>query len=151
MIPPVHAQMRDFHFEIHDSCNCWDCCKDDDPRVYVNSHGVVEKFDPRKASNQQNSMQRSISNLRVVIEQVAEARQENKKEVTDRVEEAVCKLDAAHPHQLSLDVIRKIQSLVNVKRQKANVQEEQASTTHASTHSTPVQSPLTARGQNDQN
>lgn len=66
MVPQVNATARDISFDFKDSCNCCSC--DDEFPVYVNTQGVVEKFNPQKAQDEREALRRSISHLRAIIE-----------------------------------------------------------------------------------
>lgn len=75
MVPSLQAssQARDITIELNNSCNC--CCfdrfrnrKNPQTKMYVNSLGVAEKYDPEKAVDPQAALKRAIENLNRVID-----------------------------------------------------------------------------------
>lgn len=69
---PCGAQTPSVGIKIKNSCN-FVCCLRRNARVYVNSFGEAELFDPRKANNEREAMQRSITNLQKTVDALIEA------------------------------------------------------------------------------
>lgn len=64
----------DLRFRFENSCNCcywWTQPRGNDP-VYINSQGVVEKWDPDKAENLGLAVKRAIANLTANVAQWAQ-------------------------------------------------------------------------------
>lgn len=103
--PKIEA--RDVTFEFHDSCNC--CCWEDKPnlqgRAYVDSKGLVQPFDPKKASDERESLKRSISHLQQIIANMAEEQAKDKEEVLKIIAERVTPLTPSDPKPMTFQMI----------------------------------------------
>ena len=101
------VQARDVTFEFNDSCNC--CCFGSKPDLkkmaYVDSKGVVQPFDPRKAADEREAMQRSISHLQQVIANMAEERKADKEAVLKSIAERVTPLTPSDPKPLTFQMV----------------------------------------------
>lgn len=86
-VPSVNAKARDITIEFTDSCNwcCW-CCRSDDTPIYINSQGKAEVFDPKKASDERQSLQRSLSNLQKKVDEIAKAARQERRNIATELQ-----------------------------------------------------------------
>lgn len=119
-IPPfsASAHVRDITIDLTDSCNC--CCprKRDIPTsstpVYVNSHGVAVRFDPRKAEDERKALQRAVTNLKRLLMASAEASKQKAEDLIAEVEETLgSPLEEENPPSLQLGTIEKVNGLLH--------------------------------------
>lgn len=110
MVPQVNATARDIKFDIQNSCNCCDC--DEDEKVYVNSKGHVEKFDPKKAQDEREALKRSISHLRAIIEARESLYPRNSLKIERTLSESVGEITEDSPRHMSKAELQKIKKLL---------------------------------------
>lgn len=75
---PLDLRNRDVVFTFNDSCNCcWKCCwwfkkplREEDP-VYVDSTGIVRKFDFKKKPSPEANALKAYQNVKHRIEHIA--------------------------------------------------------------------------------
>jgi len=70
-ISPIPTSIPDLNFNFTDSCNCCATCycrkPDDNPPIYVNKVGELEKYKKSKAIDAQVSLKRSTAHLMEAI------------------------------------------------------------------------------------
>lgn len=113
----VAAQARDLRININDSCNCccfqWKKAASPNTPVYVNSRGVVQKFDPKIADDERAALKRSVSNLNKIIQEMAEARKKDKEEVMTEIHYRIAELREDAPQVITVDMVRQMIDIVN--------------------------------------
>ena len=118
-ITPFKLQARDITCDFENACNC--CCFGGRPKapsskteVYINSRGVAEKFDHRKAVDNEKALRRSISHLNIIIVNHATLGEKDIQEVLDQIAvSAGISLDADHPVRLTIGLVKRINSAVD--------------------------------------
>ena len=114
MIPPlgITTQARDLQIDVHDSCNCccfsWTVPASPTTKVYVNSRGEVRKFDPEKCENEQIALKRTISNLRKIVESMAEDREKDKSEILHIIRDEIVDLREDSPIPITMESVNSI-------------------------------------------
>ena len=86
----ISVSPRDITFSFPDSCNCSCCCfpskfPEPDSKMYVNTKGEVEQFNPEKAKQKNIAIKRSLDNLSSALEGKFKSLSYNDSEYKQRV------------------------------------------------------------------
>lgn len=109
------GRARDLNFTFQDSCNCccfgWRISPRPSTQVYVNREGEVNRF-LSNDSTRQESLRKCVSNLRIIIEEMAEERSKDKEKIFKQVESRIISLDEDSPMPVTAQVINRIKEAI---------------------------------------
>lgn len=114
----VSPKARDISIELNNSCN-WCCCfgwcrpVTDETRVYVNSRGEAEVFDPKKAADEREALRRCLSNLQKKIDEIAAASTKETEEVKAEFRRRFAEIEQKEdPAPLTLGALDRINAAI---------------------------------------
>ena len=113
----IKADLRDITFNFEKSHNCcfgWmKIPLNPNVHVYINSHGIAERFDHTKVNNKRESLRRAVSNLNLVIEYNAHLSKIDPSQAHAQIVEAIgISLNEENPIPLTIGLILRINTAI---------------------------------------
>jgi len=106
----LSVTVRDLRFDFTNSCNC---CGEDDPLVYVNTRGGVEKFDPRKAQDERGALARSLEHLTAILDARSESHKSDPNVLRRSLSGSIAEFSDEKAQHMSYSTLKKIKRFMD--------------------------------------